>query len=471
MSPSQLTHVPAQPLEPPPLVIVEGFLGGFGSLLKGSFEKHLNADSRGRQRRAIFASVGPVSSLHDRACELYYAITGGTVDYGEHHARRHKHDRYGRTIEKGLYPEWSRERPLHFIGHSMGGPTITKLQWLIKTGHFGDGPTPDMILSITAVSSPFRGTPITYTCGSSTHNAPCVRPFSLGSLLAKSIHVFSYISPFLPSPSSSSLLSLFDFHIDARRSAMTCKHINLREFLQQMWKSDWAESRDVAPYDVTFEAIDARERLVDGDGEGMVCEGTFYQSYVACMTERIGSETALHAPTSLFHKPTRTPLYLGARFIGSFDYSVLRPAPSFFPQSQTDDTKDSPSINADMLFPKTSSDSETESDIEGGLRSISRPEKGKMGQEYWANDGVVPIFSQWHPHACRTTTCIHYPPSQPRGVSATWLLQPGVWHVHQVDDAHHISLIPAWLGTSRQKAFWEELGSWLQAVDDSGLRH
>lgn len=26
----------------------------------------------------VHDSVGPVSSLHDRACELYYAIKGGT---------------------------------------------------------------------------------------------------------------------------------------------------------------------------------------------------------------------------------------------------------------------------------------------------------------------------------------------------------------------------------------------------------
>lgn len=34
---------------------------------------------------------GPVSSMHDRACELYYTIKGGTVDYGEEHAKQHGH--------------------------------------------------------------------------------------------------------------------------------------------------------------------------------------------------------------------------------------------------------------------------------------------------------------------------------------------------------------------------------------------
>lgn len=38
-----------------------------------------------------------VASLHDRACEIFYSLKGGTVDYGEEHAREHGHDRYGAT--------------------------------------------------------------------------------------------------------------------------------------------------------------------------------------------------------------------------------------------------------------------------------------------------------------------------------------------------------------------------------------
>lgn len=88
-----------------------------------------------------------------------------TVDYGEDHSNFHRHLRFGRTHSKGLYPQWSLERPLHFLGHSMvlqptpitltlandanqGGPTIVKLQSLLKQGHFGPNAHPDMILSI-----------------------------------------------------------------------------------------------------------------------------------------------------------------------------------------------------------------------------------------------------------------------------------------------------------------------------------
>ena len=122
-----------------------------------------------------------MSSLHDRACELFYALVGGTgnfhrpennrtltcfipVDYGEEHARSHGHKRFGRTHSSGLYPLWSQDNPLHFLGHSLvrevrhlprhladgkqGGPTVLKLQWLLQNGFFGAQYHPDMILSV-----------------------------------------------------------------------------------------------------------------------------------------------------------------------------------------------------------------------------------------------------------------------------------------------------------------------------------
>ena len=72
----------------------------------------------------------------------------------------------------GLYPIWSPSRPLHFLGHSIvrgvstsiyenwltrvvkkGGVTITKLQYLLSIGFFGNEGHPDMILSVTTGQS------------------------------------------------------------------------------------------------------------------------------------------------------------------------------------------------------------------------------------------------------------------------------------------------------------------------------
>lgn len=117
--------------------------------------------------------------MHDRACELYYTLKGGTVDYGEEHAKACGHSRWGRTFAEGQYPSWSAEHPVHFIAHSLGGTTVTVLQMLIRDGHFGAEAHPDMISSVNTVAAPFRGTAFAYLLGKSYENSIDTRFFSV----------------------------------------------------------------------------------------------------------------------------------------------------------------------------------------------------------------------------------------------------------------------------------------------------
>lgn len=64
-------------------------------------------------------------------------------------------------------------------------------------------------------------------------------------------------------------------HTDAR--SLNFREIPFLSFLSQLRKSDWAESRDAAPYDVTFESVEEREL----NEEGLCNPSTFYRSYVA----------------------------------------------------------------------------------------------------------------------------------------------------------------------------------------------
>lgn len=61
-----------------------------------------------------------------------------------------------------------------------------------------------MILSITSVSSPFRGTPLVYSLGSEPLPYPKVRMFSFGDLLSKFVHIAAFLD-----------LPFFDAHADA----------------------------------------------------------------------------------------------------------------------------------------------------------------------------------------------------------------------------------------------------------------
>ncbi|KAF7347647.1 hypothetical protein MVEN_01521700 [Mycena venus] len=280
---------------PIPLVIVQGFLGTSGSWIWGNFEHYLNLNT------LISNSVGPVSSLHDRACELYYALMGGTVDYGLEHSKAHKHARYGRNIVQGQYPEWRSifASYTRFLTLSKGGPTVIKLQSLIKQGHFGPSADTKMILSINA--SMYRShrsrcpihsysqSPLPFAvrswfiCWESVQMLH--RPSDRSRLAASWENVytsFSYLSPLLP--------QAVDFHGDCR--SLTYRDISFLSLLRQLWKSDWAESRDATPFDVTFQAADERE----SDGEGVTDPDTFYQSHVASMTRRHSESSKIHTP-------------------------------------------------------------------------------------------------------------------------------------------------------------------------------
>ncbi len=123
--------------------------------------------------------------------------------------------------------------------------------------------------AVAVVSTPFRGTQLVYALGEETQHAPDVRPFSAGDLLAKGVHIAAYLSPLLP--------SFLDPGVDYRK--LSYRHASFTSFLGQLWKSDWAESRDAAPYDVTFDAASDREAVE----EGAVNANTYYRSYCATL--------------------------------------------------------------------------------------------------------------------------------------------------------------------------------------------
>ncbi|PIL31817.1 hypothetical protein GSI_06521 [Ganoderma sinense ZZ0214-1] len=436
--------------DPVPLVIVEGFLSSAGALIWGNFEHHSNyaCQTNGeRDRRSIFASVGPVSSLHDRACELFFSLVGGIVDYGAKHSHENGHARYGRTYTEGLYPEWSSECPLHFLGHSMGGPTVIKLQWLITNGFFGKQYHPDMILSINTVSAPFRGTQLVYTLGEDTRDAPSVRWFSVGNFLAKGIHVASYLSPVLP--------HLFDLHVEAR--GLSFYDSSFASFLKQLWRSDWAESRDATPFDTTFIAVDEREATQ----EGVVYANTFYRSYCATLNHTYPHSATTRTLTWL-QRMLGWPLHATSLAILSFRFSTLRPVPAFLEST---------------FSTKLESTHDGDARLEDGLIDVDDG-GAYLLNALRANDGVVPLFSQWHPYDCKNTRCVHFSHAESilDGVTDSEKSrydespEAGIWHVHHLENAHHFSIVPVWLGTQSQKAFWMDLGHWLRSIEDGRRR-
>lgn len=83
------------------------------------------------------ASVGPMSSAWDQACELYAQITGKAIDYGVVHSEKNSHERYGREYKKSIIKNFDEDKEnirLHLIGHSYGGMCIKTFTHLMTNG-------------------------------------------------------------------------------------------------------------------------------------------------------------------------------------------------------------------------------------------------------------------------------------------------------------------------------------------------
>ncbi len=160
-----------------PVVFVHGMFGWgqneginkkapYWGATSGSITDYLSADGT----ECYAASVGPMSSAWDQACELFAQLTGTRVDYGEAHSKKHGHKRFGRKYDKPLFDGWGADKKIHLIGHSFGGNSSRMLVHLLTNGAPEEveaskdvsplflGGKENLICSVTAVCSPLDGT-------------------------------------------------------------------------------------------------------------------------------------------------------------------------------------------------------------------------------------------------------------------------------------------------------------------------
>ncbi len=141
------------------------YWGMFG----GDLMKYLN----GQGFDCHAASVAPVDSAWDRACELYAQLTGSVTDYGKEHSERCGHARFGRDFSRiPLITGWSAENKINLFGHSFGGATVRLFAHLMANGSeaersvtdeadlspFFTGGKGDWIYSVTTLAAPHNGT-------------------------------------------------------------------------------------------------------------------------------------------------------------------------------------------------------------------------------------------------------------------------------------------------------------------------
>ncbi|CAL5075929.1 unnamed protein product [Urochloa decumbens] len=154
----------------PPIVLVHGIFG-FGKGRLGGLSYFAGAEEK--DARVLVPDLGALTSVHDRARELFYYLKGGRVDYGESHSAEHSHARFGRTYARGHYPCWSSAHPAHFVGHSAGAQVIRLLHQMLHDGAFQGHETATSerwVLSVTSLSGALNGSTRAYADGMQLEN-------------------------------------------------------------------------------------------------------------------------------------------------------------------------------------------------------------------------------------------------------------------------------------------------------------
>ncbi|KAM7468669.1 hypothetical protein LguiB_016231 [Lonicera macranthoides] len=175
----------------PPIVLVHGIFG-FGKGRLGSLSYFAGAEKK--DDRVLVPDLGSLTSIYDRARELFYYLKGGQVDYGEEHSKACGHSQFGRIYEQGHYPEWDEDHPIHFVGHSAGAQVIRVLQQMLadKTFKGHENTSENWIVSITSLSGAFNGTTRTYLDGMQPEDGMSLKPISLLQLCRLGVIIYDW---------------------------------------------------------------------------------------------------------------------------------------------------------------------------------------------------------------------------------------------------------------------------------------
>ncbi|KAL9664085.1 hypothetical protein QQ045_019482 [Rhodiola kirilowii] len=175
----------------PPIVLVHGIFG-FGKGRLGGLSYFAGAEKK--DERVLVPDLGSLTSIYDRARELFYYLKGGQVDYGEEHSKACGHSQFGRVYEQGHYPEWDEYHPIHFVGHSAGAQVVRVLQQMLADKAFkGHDTNENWVLSITALSGAFNGTTRTYLDGMQPEDGKLVKPISLLQLCRLGVIIYDWL--------------------------------------------------------------------------------------------------------------------------------------------------------------------------------------------------------------------------------------------------------------------------------------
>ena len=233
-------------MNPTPIVLISGLFGSGPTPIKNRFSFW---DQIGKEFEHFgpffYTEPGPFSSYHDRACEIFYQLKGGCVDYGAEHADEFQHQRFGEHYQ-GLYPQWNEENPVHLICFSTGVPTARMLQNLLHQKKIlGESTQSTWIKSITSFAGVNNGSVSIYHAGLDESSLQ-VTPYSKIHFMGKCLGLINQ----LQTPWQHSFYDLKINHWkeknSSRKRALFRRNSHSDRFLQ---------SKDNCLYDLTLERM------------------------------------------------------------------------------------------------------------------------------------------------------------------------------------------------------------------------
>ncbi|VBB18319.1 hypothetical protein YASMINEVIRUS_782 [Yasminevirus sp. GU-2018] len=138
-----------------------------------------------------FANIGFFMSAHDAACHVFAQLFGGYADYGDEHAKKHKHPRFGSKFYPSSLTEWNSDRPIIIVCHSHGAMVAQKLQQLLADDFWGKGTDAGWIKSIITINGAMNGSPLVPALGITVTKTSVVYPFYLKIFLVF-VHLLMY---------------------------------------------------------------------------------------------------------------------------------------------------------------------------------------------------------------------------------------------------------------------------------------
>ncbi|VFQ93195.1 unnamed protein product [Cuscuta campestris] len=188
---NELKHEESKVFDLPPIVLVHGIFG-FGQGRFGGLSYFAGAEKK--DAGILVPDLGSLTSVYDRARELFYYLKGGQVDYGEEHSKACGHSQFGRIYEKGHYPQWDEEHPIHFVGHSAGAQVVRVLQQMLADKAFKgyESTSENWVSSLTSLSGALNGTTRTYRDGIQPEDGRSLKPICLLQLCRIGVLIYDW---------------------------------------------------------------------------------------------------------------------------------------------------------------------------------------------------------------------------------------------------------------------------------------